>query len=73
MGGGEKACAVVPFFNKLGVRENMPEGVGASAVNRALGDKFSIGGGLAERETVKDPAEKLKTSAGWRYPLQYLG
>jgi hypothetical protein len=35
----------------------MPKGIGGPAVDKTLGDKFNIRGGLAKSETVEIPAE----------------
>jgi hypothetical protein len=57
VGGGKKTRAIFPVSGKPGVFKKMPEGIGGSGIDKALGDKFHIRNGLAESETIELPAE----------------
>jgi hypothetical protein len=60
VGGGEKTDLITPGFGKFGIPEQMPNGIGRSAVEPAPGDIFTEPGSFYIGIAVKIPAKKLK-------------
>jgi hypothetical protein len=63
VGGGEKTRVIGTLAGKIGVFEQMPQGVGCLSVYKTLGYKFKIRGVFAVGITIKFPPKQFKIGA----------
>jgi hypothetical protein len=72
VGGGEKTGPVAPAPDKGGIPEQMPQGIGGSAVKTAPGKVFALRGGFGIHKAVIVPAKKLKALIRRGNPFKHL-